>query len=102
MPRITLAVAQGGYFIEPQDDPESSLYVSTDYDYPGVASTFGWSVREVPGTIGRFTCTHDGTDGTIDCPACGITASRFIAEARSYLDEHIGATADDPGYFSGD
>jgi hypothetical protein len=44
-------------------------------------------------------CDHDRTDGTVDCPECGLSASEFISAAGDWLDEHDGATADDPGYF---
>ena len=71
--------------------------VQTDWDYPFVAQDCGWSLRRVqPGKDGaRFLrrapncgkgCEHLETDGTIDCPDCGITASEFIAAAGEYLD----------------
>jgi hypothetical protein len=44
-------------------------------------------------------CEHRGTDGTVDCPECGLTASAFISAAGDWLDENDGATAIDPGYF---
>lgn len=44
-------------------------------------------------------CEHGGTDGTIDCPECGLTSSRFIEAAREWIDDHDGAEAEDPGYF---
>jgi hypothetical protein len=45
------------------------------------------------------TCNHSGTDGTVDCPDCGLTAGEFISAAREWLDDNDGATAEDPGYF---
>lgn len=89
-------------------DDDRDILVQLDYDYPGVASSFGWSPAMVEGRRGlrNVRCSHDGTDGTIACNAgdayasCGTTAEEFIAAARQYLDDHIGATADDPGYFS--
>ena len=39
-------------------------------------------------------------NGTIDCPNCIMKASQFIAAAYSWLIDHDGATADDPGYFA--
>lgn len=78
------------------------ILVQTDHDYPGTASSFGWSVSQVEeGKPHAFSlpCEHLGTDGTIECPACGEPASSFITAARDWLDEHEGATADDPGYF---
>jgi hypothetical protein len=109
------------------------ILVQTDWDFPGFASTFGWSVRDVQkcrgchatlptpdydsefddapikcdecgrkkfGKKGQNTiCDHSGTDGTIDCKDCGVTASEFIESAREFLEENDGAEADDPGYF---
>ena len=60
--------------------------VCTDWDYPGVASTFGWAP-----------CDCGFTDGTVDCEH--KTASEMIYEAGEYLDEHIGDVVEDPGYF---
>tara|TARA_Y100000310_G_scaffold283114_1_gene304851 strand:- start:615 stop:989 length:375 start_codon:yes stop_codon:yes gene_type:complete len=100
-------------------DDGRTLLVQLDYDHPGVASSFGWSVRDVQrcnycGTAPDWcdgshchcdncgarwpVCQHNGTDGTIDCD-CGVTASDFITEAGEYLDGADGETADDPGYF---
>jgi len=105
-----------------------SLLIDRDWDYPGVASTFGWSLRCVQRTpeyccdgespcddpeceecaIGRSLadklaatgpCDHDRTDGTVPCPECGLTASDFVAAAYDWLREHNGAVAEDPGYF---
>jgi hypothetical protein len=94
------------------NDDGRDILVQSDYDYPGVASSFGWWVGFVPAPDGAYavgigdfrSCPteHGGTDGTIDCAACGRTATDFIAAARDWLDDHIGATADDPGYFFGD
>ena len=81
-----------------------TILIQTDWDYPGVASSFGWSVRDVQSaddggeSVGEF-CNHDGTDGTVDCAECGVTAREFISAARDYLAGHDGAKADDPGYF---
>lgn len=82
-------------------DDGRSILVQTAYDYPGTASMFGWSVRSVivPGYALSASCDHDGTDGTIDCTQCGTLAGSFIADARDYLDDHIGDTIEDPGYF---
>jgi hypothetical protein len=62
------------------------LLVQMDFDFPGLASTFGWSP-----------CSCGATDGTVDC--AHQTASEMIAEARDFLSAHVGDTADDPGYF---
>ena len=67
---ITLESGEFGWdYIIRHDDGRTKL-IQTDYDYPGVASSFGWSGEQ--------------TD---------------IAGAQKYLDENIGKKADDPGYF---
>ena len=103
-------------------DEESGrdVLIQTDWDQPSVASTFGWSPSDVQtcqncgGLVDErngdecechdcdYTskaCDHRGTDGTVDCPGCGLKASRFIEAAGGYLDGCDGQTADDPGYF---
>jgi len=47
-------------------------------------------------------CEHSRTDGTINCPDCGVTASEFIVAAHNWLAENEGAEVEDPGYFTGD
>ena len=76
-----------------------SVLVQTDWDFPSVAGSFGWSPNfvQVCDEPGRY-CDHDGTDGTVDC-SCGVTAGDFISAARGWLDDHDGATVEDPGYF---
>ena len=74
------------------------LLIQTDWDWPGIAATFGWRLAEVQRE--GCQCEHDGTDGTIACPACGLTAGDFITSAREWLDANDGAIAEDPGYFS--
>ena len=98
-----------------------SILIQTDWDYPGTANTFGWSLHSVQRCpecgetlnvatdcdcfacpdcerIGKC-CDHDGTDGTVDCHDCGMTATDFISAAYDWLTDNDGATADDPGYF---
>ena len=82
-----------------------SVLIQQDTDFPGVASTFGWSIRGVQaededGNPPSVPCDHDGTDGSVDCCECGLTASAFISAARDFLDGADGATVrEDPGYF---
>ena len=104
------------------------ILIQTDFDYPGTATTFGWSLRQVQrcpecgrvadgpvpnhGTMAHCPdcdhgwedglCDHGHTDGTADCPDCGVTALDFISAAGGWLRDHDGETADDPGYFSED
>ena len=81
---ITLESDSLGYLIV--NDDGQKMYVQTDYDYPGVARTFGWCP-----------CKCGFTDGTVNCKH--RTATDMIVEARNYLDDHIGDTVEDRGYF---
>jgi hypothetical protein len=83
---ITLDRGPHSTFIVKEDSGQSIL-VQTDCEYPGIASTFGW----VP-------CWCGETDGTVDCPH--RKTADMIADARQWLDDHIGMTAEDPGYFT--
>lgn len=104
------------------DETGATVLIQTDWDCPGVASTFGWSTQSIqrcqscghmqevdPQAVAQFECgecgelcdrcRHNGTDGTVDCPSCHITATQFIESAGNWLSANDGATADDPGYF---
>lgn len=83
--KITLQEGDFGTFLIVREDGRD-LLVQTDYDYPGLASTFGWSP-----------CSCGETDGTVNCSH--RTADDMIAEARDFLQERVGQTTDDPGYF---
>jgi hypothetical protein len=63
-----------------------ALLIQTDWDYPKVASLFGW----IP-------CPCGHTDGTIRCEH--RTPRQMIVEAYDFLKERIGASVEDPGYF---
>lgn len=75
-----------------------SILVQQDHQAVGVASSFGWSTRDV----GPDHCGHDGTDGSVDCKTCGTTADEFISAAIEFINDHDGDVAEDPGYFSED
>lgn len=89
-----------------------SILIQGDYSYPGVASSFGWSVKNVDRPIEYDddgdeidadlleVCEHDGTDGSVACPNCGCPASDFIDSAYDFLTENDGLIAEDPGYFN--
>ncbi len=118
---IELERAYCGFIVRNLDAPkgtpteERERFVQTDWDFPGVARTFGWDMREVQKTLDPNDfdteeafeaasalvrrCDHDSTDGTVQCRECGVDAGRFIRAARDFLDENDGATAEDPGYF---
>jgi hypothetical protein len=92
--RVLNPEAGEGHYDWDTRDEANTVPVQTDWDYPGIASTFGWTPEPDPGG-----CTHDGTDGTVDCTTCGRTASEMIAEAQEFLDDHLGTVVEDPGYF---
>jgi hypothetical protein len=70
-----------------KEERGDTVYIQTDWDYPGVASTFGWSVG--------CDCS---TDGTVDCQH--KTVSEYIASAYGYPSNNIGKVVEDPGYFN--
>lgn len=85
------------------DNGEDRL-IQTDWDFPAIASTFGWSISELsaPDKKHGNRCEHVQTDGTVKCPDCDTTPSEFIQAAREWLDDNDGAEAEDPGYFTQD
>lgn len=66
------------------EDGETRLF-QTDWDFPGLASLFGWAP-----------CDCGMTDGTVDCPH--KTVDQMLGEAQEYLDAHVGDVTLDPGY----
>jgi hypothetical protein len=84
---IMLTLERFGCYLITDLETEREILIKSDWDFPGVASVFGWSP------------CHRSTDGTIDCQECGKRAGTMIAEAAEYLDGCDGATAEDPGYF---
>ena len=87
MNTITLESGQFGWdYLVVNDETGESILIQTDWDYPGIASTFGF----IP-------CECGETDGTVDCPH--KSATEMINEARDYLNSCIGESVDDPGYF---
>ena len=83
---ITLESSQFGNYLLVDEDGNDIL-IQTDWDFPGVASSFGF----VP-------CDCGDTDGTVDC--AHQTASDMIQAAADFLDDNIGAKVEDPGYFN--
>jgi hypothetical protein len=63
-----------------------SILAQSDWEFPGLATTFGWTP-----------CPCGTTDGTIDCEH--RTVGDMIADAQDFLRAHAGDTVDDPGYF---
>lgn len=61
-----------------------------DYDYPGLAQNLGWNMRDVQRNARRNDpCDHRGTDGSINCPDCGVRAVQFIDSAGAWLHRHL-------------
>lgn len=81
------------------NDDGQTILIQTDWSYCGVAQSFGWSIGKVQQIDRDEPCDHSFSDGTVDCPECGITAGEFIAAARDWLNANDGVTTDDPGYF---
>ena len=77
----------GAIEVFPVDRSAKSLLIPTDWDFPSLASSWGWEA-----------CECGATDGTIDCPH--RVADKMIPEAWEFLQEHEGETIYDPGYFT--
>jgi hypothetical protein len=73
----------GGYLVNHPDG--CTDYVQSDWEFPRLAQDMGWSLRQVQSSR-RRPCLHLSTDGTVDCPDCGVSASEFIAAASEFLD----------------
>jgi hypothetical protein len=82
---ITLENGDFGTYLLIAEDGRDIL-IQTDWDYPGIASSFGWQA-----------CKCGMTDGTVNCKH--KTASEMIEDAGNFLNDHIGDTIPDPGYF---
>jgi hypothetical protein len=85
---VTLSRGHAGTWLLTAETGEDRLFQS-DWDWPGLASNFGF----VPCPCGR-------TDGTVNCEH--RTAGEMIAAASEFLDEHEGESIEDPGYFEGE
>lgn len=99
MPRVESH--HGAFIIHGRGHGPEGTLVQTDYDFPGVAQSLGWSLRRLQWKGKRdpivvvmkrtpargHGCDHSGTDGTINCPDCGITASAFISAASEFLSD---------------
>lgn len=88
-------------------DNGQDLLIQSDWDFVGIASTFGFSLASVQGpgrewhleNFDNPPCQHRKTDGTVVCPDCGVQPGRFIEAAREWLDDNDGAQVEDPCYF---
>lgn len=79
------------------------IYIDSDWDYAFTAHLFGWTpICNYDPTTGEYNGSGCGTDGTVDCHEdCPRphSVSYHLSEASNYLDDHIGETRYDPGYF---
>lgn len=85
-------VVRGGYY-----GRKRGTLIQTDWDYPRIACDLGWNMRRVQrNSAGKDVilkaapardrmCDHSRTDGTVNCPDCGVTASSFIRAAGDYI-----------------
>lgn len=83
--KITLREGDFGSFLLVGHNGRSIL-VQSDWNFPKLASVFGWSP-----------CHCGTTDGTIDCEHRSV--QEMISEAHNFLRAHAGDKTDDPGYF---
>ena len=83
--RITLLEADCGTFLLRAKDGRTIL-VQTDWDFPGVAETFGWSppAGTLTDDVGKF---------------AEESLFAVIGDARDFLHERAGTSTFDPGYF---
>lgn len=72
---ITLQLSKPFGYLVVNDDGRDILFQQS-MDYPSLASNFGWPYQDFDKDI-----------------------SEQIQEAIEWLDDHIGDTAEDPGYF---
>lgn len=99
MPRVEQGPA-GSYIIYGRGHGPEGTLVQSDWDFPSVAQDLGWSLLRVQvdknGNVvhlkrvsrrhSKVNCEHDGTDGTVTCPGCGLKAGDFISAAAEFLD----------------
>jgi len=124
--QIELGSSDFGTYTVTNLDTGEDILIQTDFDFPSVASVFGWSPKMVQKDFAKeiekkawddgltaeqeanaiaeaeanfVPCEHPNTDGTVDCNVCGVTTGEFIEGATKYLDDHIGEITEDPGYF---
>lgn len=67
---------------------EDTVLIQTDWDYPAIASCFGYAP-----------CKCGFTDGTVDCEH--KTASQMISEAFDCIVEHEGELSEELGNYFG-
>lgn len=75
-----------GCYILQDLESDQSVLIQTDLDRPSVAANMGW-----------MACPCGETDGTVRCEHRSVL--EMINDATQFLDDHIGDTFEDPGYF---
>ena len=80
-------MSYGGYLVTDKNTGQDR-YFQTDYDFPGLATSFGWNGKILPMTKLRAV-RIEPTDKT----------AAEIYSAIQYLDANEGKIVEDPGYF---
>ena len=84
---MTITLKDGPYWTFVLESAEgNSRLIQQDWDFPRIASAFGWTP-----------CWCGETDGTIECEHRSV--SEMIWEAYEFLNGRVGDTVEDPGYF---
>lgn len=65
------------------DNEADTILIQTDWDWPGVAGRMGWAPPS------------GETDGTVDCPVTGTSASDMIQQARQWIEDRAGESFPD-------
>jgi hypothetical protein len=86
---ISVEGNQFGHYIVSNSIDDRTVYVQLDYDFCGLALTFGW----IPCTECSF------TDGTVKCAHHSV--GEMIQSAIEFLDGYPDPV-EDPGYFDGE
>ena len=81
------AVSYGGYLVK-DETTDKDVYIQVDYDFPGLATSFGWNGKLLPKTKLRAVNIKDDE----------LIAAE-IYSAIQYLDANEGKVVEDPGYF---
>lgn len=85
--KTTLEAGNFGWDYVLKNEDGHETYVQNDWEYPSIASLFGW-----------VACPCGRTDGTIDCKHKKV--SDMLFEAQEFLDSNLGQTIDlEDSYF---
>ncbi len=77
--RITLHDDFGTFLLVAEDGRD--LLIQTDFDFPGVASTFGWSPCSCGATDGTVDCDHKTAEGPVGSFVSAEQGTLFASES---------------------